>query len=83
MFQNTDSMTSRELMETTKLNSDQIRRTMQSLVDSKLMEVDTGEIFQPSTISLKLDFMIRTIVALETKEQKKYVLVFWISNAMR
>jgi cullin 2 len=46
-------------MEATKLNSDQFQKTVQSLVNSKLLAVtgDTVEVFQPSTvISLNMDY---------------------------
>jgi cullin 2 len=58
-FQKTDSLTCGELMEATKLNSDQFQKVLQSLVDSKLLAVtsDTVEVFQPSTvISLNMDY---------------------------
>jgi cullin 2 len=59
MFENTDSLTCKEMMEATKLNSDYFQKTVQSLIDSKLLAVagDTGEVFEPSTvISLNMDY---------------------------
>jgi cullin 2 len=59
VFQETNSVTCGELMEATKLNSDQFQKVLQSLVDSKLLAVtsDTVEVFQPSTvISLNMDY---------------------------
>jgi cullin 2 len=58
-FQKTDSLTCGELMEATKLNSDQFQKVLQSLVDSKLLAVtgDNVEVFQASTvISLNIDY---------------------------
>ncbi len=58
-FQKTDSLTCGELMEATKLNSDQFQKTVQSLVNAKLLAVtgDTVKVFQASTvISLNLDY---------------------------
>jgi cullin 2 len=46
-------------MEATKLNSDQFQKTVQSLVNAKLLAVtgDTVKVFQASTvISLNLDY---------------------------
>ena len=59
MFENTDSLTCKEMMEATKLNSDYFQKTVQSLIDSKLLAVagDTGEVFEPSTvISLNMEY---------------------------
>ncbi|EFX71319.1 hypothetical protein DAPPUDRAFT_255909 [Daphnia pulex] len=59
VFQKTNSVTCGELMEATKLNSDQFQKALQSLVDSKLLAVTsaTVEVFQPSTvISLNMDY---------------------------
>nr|CAG4646060.1 EOG090X01NX [Macrothrix elegans] len=59
MFENVNSITCKELMEATKLNSDHFQKYVQSLVESKLLIVSSGtvEVFEPNTIvSLNMEY---------------------------
>lgn len=59
MFENTNSMTCRELMDATKLNPDHFQKYLQSLLESKLLVVagTVGESFDPATvINLNMEY---------------------------
>ena len=71
MFENTDSLTCRELMEATKLNAEHFQKYIQSLIECKLLQMSTpsagtstapassgsSDTFDPSTVfSLNLEY---------------------------
>jgi len=56
LFEKSDSLSYTELMETTKLTSDQFPRYVQSLLDAKLLQINTESLEVTSTVSLNLKY---------------------------
>merc|ERR1712117_446266 len=56
LFDQTDSLSYLELQETTKLADDQFPRYVQSLMDAKLLNIDTEPLSPQSVISLNLKY---------------------------
>merc|ERR1719210_1578063 len=56
LFDKSDSLSYTELMEATKLTEDQFPRYVQSLMDAKLLNVNTDTLSPDSTISLNLKY---------------------------
>eukprot|EP00096_Caligus_rogercresseyi_P010960 TRINITY_DN415_c0_g1_i2.p1 TRINITY_DN415_c0_g1~~TRINITY_DN415_c0_g1_i2.p1 ORF type:complete len:751 (-),score=90.94 TRINITY_DN415_c0_g1_i2:275-2527(-) len=55
-FESADSLEYKELLEATKMSEEQFPRNLQSLLDAKLLECDTGEINVNSVITLNMGY---------------------------
>uniref|UniRef100_V5I8I2 Cullin-5 n=1 Tax=Anoplophora glabripennis TaxID=217634 RepID=V5I8I2_ANOGL len=80
LFENSDSLTSKEIRETLQLNSQQFQEHAINLIDSKLLLADSEELTPETTLRLNTDysnkrirFRITATVPLETEQMMNSV----------